>query len=349
MTITEPVYANRESIKRALEINETARANSQIDRLLGSCSRSMDGELHRIFYPRIATLRWDWINVGSPTPWRLWLDDKELFSLTSLTSGGTSIPTNRIILYPNDGPPYNRVEIDTSTSSSFTLGSTHQNAIVISGVYAGCALIFASIGGLVAGINSSVTNVLIPDGSLVGIGDLLKIEDEYLLVTNRGWVDSTQNLQSDMTASNSAVTVAVTDGTAFFVDEVILLNSERMLIVDVAGNNLTVKRAWDGSVLATHSGSDIYVTRSLSVTRGAVGSTAAAHLISTAINRWAVPPLLNQRCIGEVLSGIEQEQSAYARVVGSGDNAFEARGIGLVDLRLQTCTVHGRQVRHRAV
>jgi len=216
-------------------------------------------------------------------------------------------------------------------------------------MFAGCDLEFFPIGGLVVATNDNVTTITVPNGALVGIGDLLRVESEYLLVTDRGWLYSTQNLQSDMSASSGMVTVAVTDGTDFNVDEVILLNSEKMLIVDIAGNNLTVKRAWDGSVLAAHSSSDIYVSRLLTVGRGAIGSTEASHLIGTAISKWVPPPLINQRCIAEVLSAIEQEQSAYARVVGSGETAIEARGVGLIDLRLQTCTTHGRKNRHRAV
>jgi hypothetical protein len=349
MAITEPVYANRESVKRALDIMDTARANDQVDRLLGSATESVDGQLNRTFSPRIDTLEWDWLNPSSPTPWRLWLDDRELIEVLSLTSGGAAISTGNLVLYPNSGPPYNRVEIDISTTSSFSVGSTHQNAISLHGLF-GYTLSLQSVGGLVSAINSSVGSIELPNGALVGVGDLLKADDEYLLVTERGWVDSTQNLQSPaLTASVSNTTLAVTTGTSFNMNEVILLDSERMLIVDVAGNNLTVKRAWDGSVLAAHIGSDIYWSRSLTVLRGSVGSTAASHLISTPVKRWLPPPLVNQLCIAEALTGIEQEKSAYARVVGSGDNAFEGRGIGLADLRDMTCKRHGRHNRHRAV
>lgn len=348
MTITEPVYATRDAVKRALEIRDTARASDQIDRLLQASRVSIDGSLHRTFYPRLGTIKRDWPTTNAPTPWRIWLDADELVSVTSLVSGGVSIPTNSLILYPYSGPPYNRVEIDISTSSTFTVGSTHQNSIVISGVL-GYSLTLSSVGGLVAAINDSVTSVTVPNGALVGVGDLIKIGDEYLLVSERGWVDSTQNLQTPLTASAANTTVAVSTGSAFSSGEVVLLDSERMLIVDVAGNNLAVKRAWDGSALAGHSGSDVYVSRLMTVARGVVGSTAASHLITAAIDRWVPPPLLTQLNIAEALNAIEQEQSAYARVVGSGDNAFEARGAGLLDVRDRACTALGRKNRHRAV
>lgn len=348
MTITRPVYATREMVKRALDIMETARANAQVDRLLEACSESIDGELHRTLYPRIDTLKWDWPNLSNPTPWRLWLDDKEIISVTSLTSGGTVIPVSDLILYPSNGPPYNRIEADISTNSTFAAGSTHQNAIAMAALL-GHTLNLTLIGGLVSAINSSVTTLTVPDGSLVGVGDLLKVDDEYLLVISRGWVDSTQNLQIDLSASVGSTTVSVTNGAAFFTDEVILLDSEKMLIVDITGNNLTIKRAWDGSVLSTHSGSDVYVPRSLMVTRGVVGSTAASHLINADVHRWLPPPLASQLCVGEVLAAIEQERSAYARVVGSGESAYEARGVGLTDLRIRACAALGRKGRSRAI
>lgn len=349
MAITTPVYATREAVKRALDIRETARANEQVDRLLEASARSIDGSLHRKFYPRIATLKRDWIASRSPIPWRLWLDANELISVSALVSGGVTVPPTDYILYPSGGPPYNRIEIDLSGPSAFSTGSTHQNAISITGMY-GYTLDLQAIGGLTSAIDSSVAAIGIPNGALVGVGDLLRIGSEFVLVIERGWTDSTQNLQSPaLTASAANTSVAVTDGSDFNVGETVLLDSEKMLITDVAGNSLSVKRTWDGSVLAAHTGSDIYVSRALTVTRPAVGSTATSHLIGAAVNRWVPSPLLTQLNIAETLASIEQEQSAYARVVGSGDAAFEARGVGLLDIRDRACTALGRKGRHRAI
>lgn len=348
MTITRPVYATREMVKRSLDIADTVRANAQIDRLLQSCSVSIDGSMHRIFYPRLGTFKRDWPGISNPTPWRVWLDDEEVIELLTFSSGGVSLSVDDLLLYPDDGPPFNRVELDISANSSFSLGGTHQYAVVGYGLL-GYTLDLKSIGGLVVGINDNITALIIPDGSAVGVGDLLKIEDEYLLATGRGWIDSTQNLQADLTALASSTTLAVTDGTAFFADEIVLLDAEKMLITDIAGNNLIVKRAWDGSTLAEHSGSDIYVSRSISVDRASVGSTAASHLMGVTVNRWVPPALVNQLCIGETLAALEQERSAYARVVGSGETASEARGVGLEDLRVRACEKYGRKSRHRAV
>jgi hypothetical protein len=127
-----------------------------------------------------------------------------------------------------------------------------------------------------------------------------------------------------VSALASDVTIAVTTGTSYTVGEILLLDSERMLIVDIAGNNLTVKRAWDGTVLAAHTGSTIYAPRRLTVTRGAVGTTAATHSNGAAITRHVVPGLIKELCVAEALNTLLQETGGYSRVIGTGN----ARAIG---------------------
>src|SRR3546814_19132909 len=92
-----------------------------------------------------------------------------------------------------------------------------------------------------------------------------------------------------MNALKNDQTVDVTDGTLFFVGELILIDSERMRIVDITGNNLTVVRAYGGATLAAHSlGADVYVSRRLTVDRGALGTTAAPHLHEAPLHVWDV-------------------------------------------------------------
>jgi hypothetical protein len=141
----------------------------------------------------------------------------------------------------------------------------------------------------------------------------------------------------------------VTAGT-ITVGETLLVDSERMLVVDVAGTTLTVKRAWDGTVLAAHtSGADLYAPRTVTVTRGALGSTAATHTISTALTRHVVPGPVRELSVAETVNLLLQRQSGYARTVGSGDNVRESSGRGLRSLRDQVWTSHGRKVRLGAV
>jgi hypothetical protein len=163
-----------------------------------------------------------------------------------------------------------------------------------------------------------------------------------------------------VSALASDVTIAVTTGTSYAVGEILLLDSERMLIVDIAGNNLTVKRAWDGTVLAAHTGSTIYAPRRLTVTRGAVGTTAATHSNGAAITRHVVPGLIKELCVAEALNTLLQEGGGYSRVFGPGAGIIRgdgqrhspgrvAGGVGMSDIRDAAYTAHGRKSRVRAI
>lgn len=342
-------YATREAVKSALDSAETARNNVQVDRAIESASRLVEGFLHRKFYPEVATRYFSWPNTQRAQAWRLWLDADEVVSVTTLTSGGTTIPAANYFLEPvNVGPPYRSVEIDLDSSSAFSSGNTFQRSVAVTGVF-GYSAEEVAAGTCAEVLDASETGVDVSDSSLIGVGDIIKVDSERMIVTGKSMLTTAQTLQTPLTAVQNNVTVAVTNGAAYAVGEIVLLDSERMLIVDIAGNNLTVKRAYDGSILATHSGSTLYAPRTLTVERGALGTTAATHSTSAPITRHVVPALVRNLVIAEAINMIQQETSGYARVVGSGDNARESSGKGLQDLRVQTYTAYGRKARMRAV
>lgn len=357
-------YCTREDVKRALDIADTARSNRQIDRAIESGSRTIEGRLHRRFYPQLATRSWDWPNGQYARPWRLWLDDDELISITTLTVGGVTIAPADYMLRRSDGkdePPFSHVEINLAGSAAFGGGSTHQRNIAITGPY-GHSADTGPAGALAEPLDASETGVDVTDSGLVGVGDILLIDTERMIVTGRSMFDTGQNIGADLTASNAAVTVAVTTGSAYAVDEVLLVDAERMLIVDIAGNNVIVKRAWDGSVLAAHTtGAAIYAPRTLTVTRGALGTTAATHLTAAAIVRHLVPGTVRDLNVALALTQGLQEQSGYARTAGSNESqrqvfgrALKAApgvqaGRGLQALWDDAYTAYGRMARTRAV
>lgn len=350
-------YTTREEVKSALESAETARNNVQVDRAIEASSRALEGPglLNRRFYPELATRSFDWPDVSGSLSWQLWLGQHELISATSITSGGVALAAGTYLLEPvNTGPPYDRIEIDLSQGSAFSSGSTFQRAIAVLGLW-GHRNDTEPAGALAAAISSTTaTTITVTDGSMptgVGVGHLITIDSERLIVTGKSMADSGQTLGgSGLTASTAGVSVAVTTGSAYAVDEVILIDSERMRIVDIAGNTLTVKRAWDGTVLAAHSvGATIYAARTLTVTRGVLGTTAATHTNSTAITRHAAPGPVRTLCLAESMNTLLQEGAGYARVIGSGESARTA-GIGaLKSLRQQVIDTYGRGLRTRAV
>ena len=199
----------------------------------------------------------------------------------------------------------------------------------------------------VAIATTSATTCTVSDGSLVGIGDVLKIDTERLIVTGRTWVTSAQT--GSLSASNADRTLAVATGSPFHVGEPLLIDSERVLIEDISGNTLTVKRAQGGSVLAVHTTATVYVSRVLEVLRGQLGSTAATHLINAPATALEPPALVHSLAIAEALNILLQESGGYSRETGSSDNRASQPGVGLDALRRQAYAELGRKARMRSV
>lgn len=344
--MTDIWYCTREEVKSALDIKESARNTAQIDYAISSGARAIEDFLHRKFYPLVATRYFDFPSLFQLSSYRLWLDEQELISLTSITAGGTAISTSNCLLEPiNSGPPYNRVEINLGTSSAFGVGSTQQRNLALTGVW-GYNLDEDSAGSLGEALDGSETAIDVLDSSILGVGSIFRVDSERMVVTNKSWLDSTQNLQTPLTALANNETVAVTDGTKFYAGEVILLDSERMFIVDVAGNNLSVKRAWDGTILATHTGSDIYAPRTLTVTRGALGTTAATHADAAPVYKHKPPALVKKLNIAEALVAYQEENAGYAK---STSNNTPVGGIGIEGTREQVYNTYGRKARMASV
>lgn len=350
-------YATREDVMRALDSKLTARNAGQIDRALESASRDVEALCHRRFYPVQATRYFDWPDSQYRPSWRLWLDDNELASLAALVSGGVTIPPTDYNLEPNrSGPPYNRIEIKLSSNSAFGGGDTHQRDIQATGLWAGAPVTETTVGATTEALDATETAIDVNGGAAaaLGVGSILRVDSERMLVTGRAMADTGQNVGgSGLTAQANSVTLAVSDGTAFAVDEILLIESERMLIVDIAGSQLTVVRAWDGSVLAAHAaGVDIYASRTLTVRRGALGTTAATHSSGAPVIRWDPPGLVRDLVIAEAETRITNEQAGYARTRRTGtsstnDQVKTARD--LPALREQVYNAHGRKARTRSV
>lgn len=349
-------YATREDVKSALDSLETARNNARIDRAIEAASRNVEGLTHRRFYPWTGTRYKDWPNLLQyARSWRLWLDEDELVSVTSLISGGTTIPSTDYFLEPSNlGPPYNCIEIDLASTASWDSNAdTHQRSIAITGVFAGCSVETEPAGALAEALDDSETGVDVTDSSGLGVGDLILVGSEYMRITAKGWLDTAVNIDASDSMTASAADVSILLSTtvgAPTTGEVILINSEKMLVVDVAGSTLTVKRAWDGSVLATHAANaDIYAPRSLTVVRGSLGTTAATASASAPVSRYVVPGPVNTLTVAYAMNTLLQQGSGYARVSGSGDNAKEFTGRGIAAAEKDVVRSYGRQLRIGAV
>jgi hypothetical protein len=334
--LSHATYCTREDVLSTLQQLAQPRAYPQIDRAIETATENIDQRCNRTFLPYTAQLYFDWPDRSSSArSWRLWLDANELISATTVTSGGTAI-TSYLLEPQKYGPPYTHLEIDLRSSQGFSAGPSEQRAISITGLwgYADTTQAAGALSGAV--VSTSATALTVSDGSLVGVGDLLLIDTERLVITGRSQVSTGQTLQTPLTASAAGTSVVVTTGSAYHVGETILLDAEAMAIVDIAGNTLLVERSVNGTVLATHTGSTIYSPRTLSVIRGANGSTAATHLDAAAIRRNTVPSQIRSLAVAESLVEVQQGLAGYARTAGSGDNARTiGSGPGLNDLRDQ--------------
>lgn len=347
-------YATREAVKRELDFAETARNDAAVDRALAAASRDADrvcGRHRGGFWPEVRTRRFDFPDVASPTAWRLWLDEPELVSVASVTSGGVVLDPASVLARPDDGPPFDRIELDRSSTSSFGLGSTPQRDVTITGVW-GHSLDVESAGALAAAVASTTaTTIDVTDGAAVGVHDLLTIDGERLVVTGRRSITTGQTLGgSGLAGSSAATSLAVQDGTKFTPDEVLTIDAERVLVLDVVGNSLVVKRAWDGTTLAGHTvGATVFASRRLVVTRGALGTTAATHAQSAAIVRHAWPDLVSRYAIAVAAADLQAVSSGMARQAGTGERAQNVSGVGLEGLADRLAAAHGRRTRHAAV
>lgn len=358
MTVTRPNYATREEVKAAADFKLTARNDAQIDRACDSASDSIEGLLHRVFYPALDTRYVDWPNFQYAYPWRVWLDAAELADVTVtvpvLTSGGNVIPNADIFWgSPRYTPPFTYFELNRSSSATLGQGSTPQRDVAVTGTF-GYWLKTTPAGVLAAAVSDTTgTSITVSNSAAAGVGDLVTIDSERMLVTDKAMASTGLTQQgtgvSTAQAADVALALGTGNGSKVSVGETLLLDSERMLIVDIAGDTATVKRAWDGSVLATHTSATIYAQRTWTVTRGATGTTAATHSNAAPVTRAVYPGLVKELSIAESLVEVRQQIGAYAGSQGTGESKQTNIGKGLDDLRQRCWIAFGRTGRSRVV
>lgn len=336
-------YTTLEAVKGALDVAETARNNAQVRRILDSSARSVEGQLKRRFRPWTGTRT---ISPISTRPaWQLPLGRYELIAPTAVVSDGTTIDPADYDLRPAagnqdpDGPPYNQIDLvdESAWASDVTITGSWN--------YRDDEETVGALTSQLAAASTDVTSVSWTTAD-IGTGDVLRIGDERVVVRARTWSDSGQNLGAPgLTASMAGTTVEVTTGSAYVAEEVILIDAEKMRVVDVAGNRLIVIRAWDGSVLAAHTaGADIYSLTGVQLDRGQLGTTAAVHNSAAVIYRHVVPGLVASFHLGEAISMLEQELGAYGRTIRSGESATTVGMVGLEGVRADAVRAYGRRV-----
>jgi len=346
---TAIVYASREDVKRAASSLSTAYDDARLDRALAAATRTVEGDLHRIFYPLHATRYFRWPPSSPSRSWRLWLGQSEVISVDTITvnNGATTISANDYFLEPSDlGPPYDNIEIDLSSSASFSSSTSSQRAIAVTGTFSGDPGVDDAAGLLGAGVNASATAWATSDGSQLGAGSWLLCGTEYVIVTAVAMTTTATTLGgTGLASSAAAVTLTVTDGTLYHVGEILLIGAERLLVLGTTATTVIVKRAFDGTVLAAHSNGDtIYALRSLTVQRGSFGSTAASHSTSDSLTVHRPPSLVQEYAIALAQAQVGAGLSGYATSTRGGESANTGRGgsVELADLAARAKSAHGR-------
>lgn len=355
MPVSNACYCTREEVQRALDIKPTQIDALRVDRALETARNDVDALCHRRFYNVIETRFFDWPNYQYAYPWRIWLDAAELADVTTVVpvvKSGTTVVTAANIFWGNPAypvAPFTYLELNRSSNSTFGVGTTPQRDVSITGNF-GYWSKTATAGNLAAAITDTTgTSATVTNANSPGVGDVLIIDSESMLVTDRNWITTGQTQSSGVASASSADNSLTVSGGSFFAGETLLLDSEQMLVTSVNASVLTVKRAWNGTVLATHSGAVIYAGRLLTVSRGFGGTTPATHLNSAAIVISLIPGAVKTLAIAEALNTIQQESSGYSHMTGENGMAQSITGGTLDQLRDQVQTLYGRKARRRVI
>jgi len=379
-------YCSRDDAQRSVDFKDGVDVLPAIDRALMTATENIEYNLHRTFVPFDGTVYFDWPNQGGSGggqyawPWRLWFDQYDCTVLTNLTTGGVVIPLNQVFLEPVNNPLklrnfYEYLELDRSSTAAFGGNSqTPQHSIVAAGTW-GAGADADQVATLAAAVSTtSQVSVSVSDGSKLGVGDLLilgygrgaapfpsasgyagalgALQGERILIADKQPADALLQVSGSgcTTLLDSDNQLTVTGAGALNTGEVIQVDAEQMLLYSVAAGVFTVKRAWNGTVLATHlTGAEVYAMRALTVTRAMYGTTAATYLVSAAVFKHRVPSLVKDLAVAETVNQILQEGSGYARTVGSGADAHPAPGADLASKWDEYMTAWGRKARMRAV
>ena len=384
MSIYRVSYCNRYEPMRALDFAPGIDVIAAVDRALTDVAENIDGNLHRVFYPSDDIRYFDWPTQGGTAggqyadPWRYWFDENDIACMTSLVSGGVTIGLDQVFLQPWSNPAkgrpyYTYMELDRATNAQFGNNSQTPQMSIGVGATWGYGADADPAGTLAASVLTTDTEITVTNGAKAGPGDLVVLGYGrggapfpssaphagaiQPFVGERVLITGVAAVATGLTQSGSGVTSDLDDdqqlqwtGTGQLnAGEVITLDGEDMLVEKIVGGVATVRRAFNGSTLASHSGTAVWAWRQWSVLRAQLGTAAVTASSGDAVNRHRVPSQVRSLAIAEVENQLLQEGSGYARTVGSGESAHAAPGVGLADKWAECRTRHGRKARQRTV
>jgi hypothetical protein len=220
-------YATLAQIRAYLNVTDTAD-DTKLQSYLAWASRRIDKHCHgRRFYPRIATLEFDY----QRDPQNIYVNE-DLLAVTTLTIDDTSIAAADYKLYPLNKYPKHRIALLLNQSNVFTYSSTPQATVDVAGTWGyhdDWDNAWLDTGDTVqdaSGINTTVTSVTFTniDGVCAdgftrrcSEGNLLKIGTEYLQVTA---TDTTTNIATVRRGVNGSTAASHANAAAISVYQV---------------------------------------------------------------------------------------------------------------------------------
>ena len=325
-----------------------------VDSAIEAAARSVEALCYRRFWNDVRTVYYEWPSYQRAYPWRIWFDKAEIADVTTLVpvvTTGTDVIPNSAVFWggsSNYYPPYRYLELDRSQSYSFGNGPTPQRNVAVT-ANTGFWAKTKPAGTITADVNDTVTTVPVSDSSVVGVGDVLIVDAESMLVRDMTWSTTGLTLSSGGTTDSSADNVLTLSGSGVSAGEVIQVDAEWMLAVSASGSAVTVERAYNGSVLTGHTASTaVYAQRSCAVARAFGGTTAASHSNGGTAYTQLIPDLVHELAVAEALNYVFQKTTGYARAIGGGGSMIPPGG-SLPDIRCQCYAAYGRKVRSRAV
>lgn len=345
MADVEIMYCTREQVQMELGYADSWRLNKRVDAKIRQASRDTEGLCHRKFYPWTGTRSFDLPETDS-----LFLYENELTSVDAISSGGTAMATTDYILRPESGPPYGWIDVHYGGSVGWQAAGSFQQAIAVTGTF-GYPIPALPGGELAAGMSGADTVLTLASSAMIGVGSLILIGAERLVITEKTLTTTTATLAGDLTASKAQVQVAVSDGDLIDVGETIAIDGERMLVESILGDVLTVIRGQNGSTLAAHTtGAAVLAPRIADVARGQLGTVSAAHDADTPIYLLTPPSLVQEYTLALAVAALEHGSSGYARETGANESRRSADSRNpLTVLGDDLRRVYGRKARGRAI
>lgn len=331
-------YVTLSDVLRAADIPSSAHFAMRVSDVLTESVDAVHELCKRVFYPEIATREFPWPQQNPRGDSKsLALGYNELINVTTVTNGdGQSYAASGFSLSKeggdDDGPPYN---VLTADNIAFTTGN-----VGVLGLY-GYRNDETAVTTTASGLSG--TSVDVSDSSRLGVGSLIRIADERLVITRMGWLLSSNATAITLEALDADDSFDVTDGTAFNIGEMILIGAERMLIVDIVDDTLHVQRAVDGTVLAAHAAvTAVRVNRRLTVERAVLGTQSTDTAQGASVLLFRFPGLVRQLHKAEALQIIQQDAASYGTTSGSQQNEFQMSTRAMADLRQRCLQAHGR-------